>query len=160
VAQPGFDEAYPLGAVMGLRVGYILGVLEGLSNALNPPKEEAQMKNTGEGDVKREEDIDQRRSKKMLAQARQELTIENLCGSEYWRSDGSWAYDVRGKAAGEKGEEEENVTFWDVADQHPVVRKWLGKVRDEVQRLGIGDTAEEGFSGVGEGGGARLEDLS
>ncbi|KAL8985824.1 MAG: hypothetical protein Q9177_004326 [Variospora cf. flavescens] len=28
--QPGFDEAYPLGAILGLRVGYVLGVLEGL----------------------------------------------------------------------------------------------------------------------------------
>ncbi|KAI9879206.1 MAG: Essential protein Yae1, N terminal, partial [Pleopsidium flavum] len=32
--QSGFDEGYALGAVLGLRVGWILGVLEGLYAAL------------------------------------------------------------------------------------------------------------------------------
>ncbi|KAL8998518.1 MAG: hypothetical protein Q9169_002461 [Polycauliona sp. 2 TL-2023] len=147
-AQPGFDEAYPLGAIMGLRVGYLLGILEGLSNARITHKAQ---KTDGEGvEITKE---DSQRSKDTLAQAREELKIEKLCGSEYWKSDGIWAYEVQGKAG------EDNVTFWEVADQHPVIRKWLGKVRDEVRKLGI-ENAEEGFSGVGEGeGGARLENL-
>ncbi|KAL8880201.1 MAG: hypothetical protein Q9205_002344 [Flavoplaca limonia] len=147
-AQLGFDEAYPLGAILGLRVGYILGVLEGLRNAWGIKREQ---KSSEEGvGVVREYD---QRYGDMLMQAREELKIEKLCGQEYWKSDGIWAYEVHGKAG------DQNITFWDVADQHPIVRKWLGKVRDEARKLGIGN-AEEGFSGVGEGeGGARLENL-
>ena len=140
-AQPGFDEAYPLGAILGLRVGYILGVLEGLSNACKTRREQK----SGVEGVQRFED--------MLMQAREELKIEKLCGQEYWKSDGIWAYEVHGKAG------DQNITFWDVVDQHPLVRKWLGKVRDEARKLGI-ENAGEGFSGVGEGeGGTRLEIL-
>ncbi|KAI4278544.1 MAG: hypothetical protein L6R38_005233 [Xanthoria sp. 2 TBL-2021] len=146
-AQPGFDEAYPLGAIMGLRVGYILGILEGLCNAYGAKK--GQKSRDGGVDVTGE---DGQRFTDMLVQAREELKIENLCRQEYWKSDGIWAYEVQCKAG------EENVTFWEVVDQHPVVRRWLGKVRDEVRKLGIGN-AEEGFSGVGEEGGSRLENL-
>ncbi|KAL9036978.1 MAG: hypothetical protein Q9180_003988 [Flavoplaca navasiana] len=147
-AQPGFDEAYPLGAILGLRVGYILGVLEGLHNA-GGIKREQKSSEKGVG-VTRE---DGQRFEDMLVQARKELKIEKLCGQEYWKSDGIWAYEVHGKAG------DQNITFWDVVDQHPVVKKWLGKVRDEARKLGI-ENAEEGFSGVGEGeGGARLENL-
>ncbi|KAL8656966.1 MAG: hypothetical protein Q9226_002382 [Calogaya cf. arnoldii] len=147
-AQPGFDEAYPLGAIMGLRVGYIIGLLEGLCNAHGGKK---MQKSGDEGvDVTRE---DGQRFGDLLVQAREELKIENLCRQDYWKSDGIWAYEVQGKAG------EDNVTFWEVADQHPAVRKWLEKVRDEVRKLGVGN-AEEGFTGVGEGkGGARLEQL-
>ncbi|KAI4257910.1 MAG: hypothetical protein L6R42_005391 [Xanthoria sp. 1 TBL-2021] len=146
-AQPGFDEAYPLGAIMGLRVGYILGILEGLCGAYGAKKR--QKSGNGGVDVTRE---DGQRFTDMLVQAREELKIEKLCGQEYWKSDGIWAYEVQGKAG------EENVTFWEVADQHPVLQQWLGNVRDEVRKLGIGN-AEEGFSGVGEEGVSRLESL-
>ena len=147
-AQPGFDEAYPLGAIMGLRVGYILGVFEGLCNAHGAINGQ---KSGDEGiGVRREEG---QRFEGMLEEAREELKIDNLCRQEYWRSDEIWAYEVQGHAG------EENVTFWEVADQHPAVRKWMRKVRDEVRQLGIGH-AEEGFSGVGIGeGGARMESL-
>ncbi|KAL8785149.1 MAG: hypothetical protein Q9213_003567 [Squamulea squamosa] len=147
-AQPGFDEAYPLGAILGLRVGYILGVLEGLFRACGVTK--GQVSGNGRSDVTKEE---AQMFTELLAQARDELKIENLCGEEYWRNDGIWAYEVRGKMG------EEDITFWDVADQHPVILKWLDKVRDEVRKLGI-EYAEDGFSGVGEGEGrARLENL-
>ncbi|KAI4273094.1 MAG: hypothetical protein LQ337_004857 [Flavoplaca oasis] len=147
-AQPGFDEAYPLGAILGLRVGYIFGVLEGLRNAWRIKWEQ---QSSEEGVVLTREDDE--RFGVMLVQARGELKIEKLCGQEYWKSDGIWSYEVHGKAG------DQNITFWDVVDQHPVVRKWLCKVRDEARKLGIGNP-EEGFSGVGEGaGGARLENL-
>ncbi|KAL8770230.1 MAG: hypothetical protein Q9209_004072 [Squamulea sp. 1 TL-2023] len=147
-AQPGFDEAYPLGAILGLRVGYILGVFEGLCGAYGVKK--------GQESGDRGLEITAEKAEmfgELLVQARDDLKIEKLCGEEYWRNDGIWAFEVRGKSG------EEDITFWDVADQHPVVRRWLEKVRDEVWKLGIGN-AEEGFSGVGEGEGrARLGNL-
>ncbi|KAL8903589.1 MAG: hypothetical protein Q9171_007352 [Xanthocarpia ochracea] len=147
-AQPGFDEAYPLGAILGLRVGYILGLLEALCIAdgvrkAQKPNEEGRGITKGDG----------QRFQRLLVQAKEELNIQKLCGEEYWRSDGIWAYEVQGKAG------EEDVTFWEVVDQHPAIRKWLEKVRDEMRNLGI-ENAEEGFSGVGVGeGGVRLENL-
>ncbi|KAI4177105.1 MAG: hypothetical protein LQ343_000587 [Gyalolechia ehrenbergii] len=134
--QPGFDEAYPLGAILGLCVGYILGILEGLCAAYGRGKPESiGIRRDGEKGV----DLENSEGEKvldLLIQARRELKVENLFGKEYLGSDGMFAYEVRGK--------EEEVTFWDVADQHPVVRKWLGRVRDEVRKTGIQD-AEKGF---------------
>lgn len=150
--QPGFDEAYPLGAILGLRVGYLLGMLEGLCSAHRSGKPQA----NGD-DEKAEERMDGMRAegsriRELWSQAREELRIENLFGKEYWGSSGMWAYQVEAK--------EEDTTFWEVADQHPLVRKWLGTVRDEVRKAGIRN-AEEGFVGIGETGGgeARMGNL-
>ncbi|KAI4140618.1 MAG: hypothetical protein LQ341_003763 [Variospora aurantia] len=143
--QPGFDEAYPLGAILGLRVGYVLGVLEGLCGALRSQKPltpSTEREGGGETEAVRREEAQQ--SQELLAQAKEELTIEKLFGEEYWGSDGMWAYDIDRK-------EEEDVTFWEVADQHPMVRKWLGRARDEALRAGIRN-AEEGFVGIREAG--------
>ncbi|KAL8922839.1 MAG: hypothetical protein Q9208_004964 [Pyrenodesmia sp. 3 TL-2023] len=131
--QPGFDEAYPLGAILGLRAGYILGVLEGLCSSCH----------LGEGAVQGTRE-DANRLREVLSQARDELRIETLFGKEHWGSDGMWAYEVYPK--------EQDPTFWEVADRHPVVRKWLDKVRDELRKAGI-QNAEEGFVGIGEAGG-------
>ncbi|KAL8951457.1 MAG: hypothetical protein Q9222_002558 [Ikaeria aurantiellina] len=158
--QPGFDEAYPLGAILGLRVGYILGALEGLCGAHGSRKHQE-----GKGQpVKVTEREGQplqgerERLREILLRAREELRIEALFGSEYWRSDGMWAYEVRSQEG--QGMGEDDVTFWDVADQHPVVRKWMGRVREEVRKAGIQD-AEEGFSGVGrEEVGSGFEDVT
>lgn len=94
-----------------------------------------------------------KRLKDLLVRAREGLNVETLFGKEYWKSDGLWAYEVEGKAG------EDEVTFWEVAEQHPAIRKWMKEVRDEVKKAGIRN-AEEGFSGAGEESGeARLEDL-
>ena len=133
---------------MGLRVGYIVGLLEALCSADGVRK--VQRSSEDGRDITKG---DGQRYQGLLVQAKEELKIQKLCGEEYWRSDGIWAYEVQGKAG------EEDVTFWEVVDQHPAVRKWLEKVRDEMRNLGI-ESAEEGFSGVGVGeGGVRLENL-
>ncbi|KAL8896670.1 MAG: hypothetical protein Q9207_007601 [Kuettlingeria erythrocarpa] len=138
--QPGFDEAYPLGAILGLRVGYVLGVLEGLCTSYRLGE-----RTRGTGMREAEE-----RVRELLSQAREELRVEKLFAKEYWGSDGMWAYDVDTK--------DEDPTFWEVADQHPVMRRWLDKVKDEVRKAGI-QNAEEGFVGIGEVGASRLEHL-
>ncbi|KAL9027871.1 MAG: hypothetical protein Q9196_003672 [Gyalolechia fulgens] len=136
--QPGFDEAYPLGAILGLRVGYILGILEGLCASYGRWKPESRwIRRDGEKGVE-SENSEGERALDLMIQAKTELKMENLFSKEYWGSDGMCAYEV----SGEQGD----VTFWEVADQHPVVQKWLTRVRDETRKAGIQNAEEELWS--------------
>ncbi|KAL8703262.1 MAG: hypothetical protein Q9201_003543 [Fulgogasparrea decipioides] len=159
--QPGFDEAYPLGAILGLRIGYILGTLEGLCGAYRSGGSRTEEKD-GTGGKKRVVNEEQGRGlRDLLAQAREELKVELVFGKAFWGSDGLWAYDVRKKDGQRSAVEEEggDVTFWEVVDQHPAVRKWLERVRDEVRKVGL-QGAEEGFAGIGSSErDAKLENL-
>lgn len=65
----------------------------------------------------------------VLARAREEMTKERMFGQEYWHEDGTWRYEVGGR--------EESIVFADVADAHPLVRKWAAVVEEEVSRWGI-----------------------
>ncbi len=109
--QPGFDEGYSLGAVFGLRVGYILGALEGLCSAHPLGTEER----NGLG--------------LLVKEARGQLAIENIFGREWWGEDGIWKYEVQG--------EEEEVTFREVVDAHPIVKRWVERVDQEMKSAGI-----------------------
>ncbi|KAK4152526.1 hypothetical protein C8A00DRAFT_44422 [Chaetomidium leptoderma] len=140
-AQQGFDEGYPLGATIGARAGQLLGVLEGLAGAVglhslafsssssfstgNPVEEEA------------------RRIEGLLNEARRELSVQRVFDGEFWAGDGNWRYQVQGV-----------VVFPDVAEAHPLLRKWTGIVRAEAARYGVD---EEVFrDGLGDD--ARRED--
>lgn len=129
--QPGFDEGYSLGAIFGLRVGYILGVLEGLWSAYLPICEE------------------RRRLGQLARNAREDLALEKIFGSEWWDEDGIWRYEVVGK--------EEEVTFWEVMGAHPVVRRWVERVDEEMKTADVkmgrfqGSEWEEGRMGIVEG---------
>lgn len=109
--QPGFDEGYSLGGVFGLRVGYILGTLEGLWAAYDTQSGEKS------------------RLSKLLRQAREELRIEKVFAPEYWNKNGIWTYEVVS--------EQDEPTFEEVAQQHPVVRKWDERVKEEVNNAGL-----------------------
>lgn len=109
--QPGFDEGYSLGAVFGLRIGYILGALEGIWGAYDTQSGERS------------------RLSKLLKRARDELRIEKVFAPDHWDKDGVWTYEVIG--------EQDVVTFEEVAQQHPVVRKWNEIVKEEVQNAGL-----------------------
>jgi len=110
--QKGFDEGYHLGAVLGMKIGKLLGLLEGIYKAFVGMKEE------------------EVRLGKLVREARQELKTESVFGREWWGEDGIWKFEVNGM-------EEEEVTFEDVAAQHPVVVKWEEIVKKEVERWGI-----------------------
>ncbi|KAL8829863.1 MAG: hypothetical protein Q9170_005986 [Blastenia crenularia] len=138
--QPGFDEAYPLGAILGLRAGYALGILEGLCSVYGTHSSGPTGANGNEKTSVNFGETEGERLWELLVQARKELKLEILFGKDYWGSDGMWAYEVQGK--------EEEVTFWEVSNQHPVVRKWTMRVRDEVRKAGILN-ADEGFVGAG-----------
>ena len=108
---PGFDEGYSLGAVFGLRVGYVLGILEGLYSAHS------------------QEDEGRKESRQLLEEAREQLAIEKIFGSEWWGEDGVWRYEVLGN--------EEEVTFPEVVDAHPLVKRWVERVDREMNIAGV-----------------------
>ncbi|CAF9909064.1 Essential protein Yae1, N terminal [Imshaugia aleurites] len=128
--QSGFDEGYSLGAVFGLRVGYILGALEGLCSAHLQESEE------------------RKALKQLVKNAREHLAIEKLFGREWWGEDGTWKYEVQGT--------EEEVTFREVVDSHPLVKRWVERVDQELNIAGVqvgrfeGEEWEEGRVGNGE----------
>ncbi|MCJ1258692.1 Essential protein Yae1, N terminal [Lignoscripta atroalba] len=109
--QPGFDEGYSLGAVLGLRAGYILGVLEGIYISLHDDQPE------------------KAKCRAILDQARQDLNLQRVFGREVWAEDGTWAYETEGS----DGE----MTFEEVADAHPLLRQWRTKLDELVQEWGV-----------------------
>ncbi|KAF5550315.1 abc1 containing protein [Fusarium mexicanum] len=105
--QAGFDEGFSLGASVGVRAGQILGLLEGINEAVRGLNE-ADSSNIAE----------------LLKQAREELSTQGLFTPEYWSEDGNWKYEVTTATGAE------DVVFSDVADAHPLMRKWT-KIADE-----------------------------
>ncbi|KAF2254945.1 hypothetical protein BU26DRAFT_514777 [Trematosphaeria pertusa] len=110
--QEGFDEGYSLGANLGLLVGYILGALQGFVAALRG-HDEARWKD----------------AKGMLEDAQRELAMQELLNQKWLDQEGIWKWEVEGK--------EEEVTFREVAEQHPVVRMWIEKVGQTARELGV-----------------------
>jgi len=130
--QEGFDEGYALGAELGLSAGWLLGALEGMVRAVPSGKDGGRDdgKDSTGGEVG-----DRDRLKEMLRKAEEELRIEKLCGSAWFGEDGVWIYEVPVKNAGEGGGED--VTFAEVAEAHPVLKKWRGEVRELARWVGL-----------------------
>lgn len=110
--QEGFDEGYSLGANLGLRVGYILGVLQAFVAALRGHDEQA-------GNEIRE----------LYEAAQRELAIQQLLSQTWVDEEGIWKWEVRGK--------EEDPTLREIAEQHPVVGKWMEKVEGLAKRWDV-----------------------
>ncbi|KAK4245064.1 hypothetical protein C7999DRAFT_43377 [Corynascus novoguineensis] len=166
-AQHGFDEGYPLGAHIGARAGQLLGVLEGLAAAVGlhalsssslqlpptPPLEPSSSSSSSSARPRSSSYDEARRLEGVLAEARRELSVGGVFDGQYWASDGTWRYQVGngghggyGQAKeggdGRAGEEAaefdgENVMFPDVAEAHPLLRKWSRIVRAEAARYGV-----------------------
>ena len=124
-AQQGFDEGYPLGSALGARAGQLLGVLEGLAAAVGL---HALGSRAGCGF---EEEA--RRIGGLLADARRELSVRGVFEGEFFGEDGNWVYQVDAGSGVGGGE----VVFADVAEAHPLLRKWSGIVRGEAERWGV-----------------------
>ena len=92
-------------------MGYILGALEGLCSAHLQESEEGG------------------KCRKLVKEVRETLAIENIFGREWWGEDGIWKYEVQGK--------EDEVTFREVVDAHPLVRRWVDKVDEEMKIAGV-----------------------
>lgn len=79
------------------------------------------------------------RDGKMCAEAAAELALEKIFGREYFDERGVWTYEVGGE-----GEE----TLDRVVERHPVVVKWVERVKEEARRrglevVGLGEGEEE-----------------
>ncbi|KAJ9151825.1 hypothetical protein NKR23_g2770 [Pleurostoma richardsiae] len=131
--QAGFDEGFSLGATVGARAGQLLGVLEGIANALRGAAAAAA------GDATAVAEAEQ--ADRLLTEARAELGIKSVFGEEYWAADGTWKYAVEGEGEGGGGGE---VLFSDVAESHPLVKKWAAVVEAEMGRWSVDRAALEG----------------
>jgi hypothetical protein len=123
--QEGFDEGYSLGANLGVRVGYILGVLQGFVAAWRGHNE----------DLFRE-------TKALYDTAQTELAIQELLGQQWVTEEGIWNWEVCGA--------EDDPTFREVAEQHPVVHKWIATIEDMAGKWGVDLHAVEKVHASGE----------
>lgn len=112
--QTGFDEGFSLGATIGQQAGHLLGLLEGIRDALGSLGDDISTEAEG-----------------LLNQAREELSIKHIFSPTYWAPDGNWTYEVKAR------DEERDVLFPDVAEAHPLIRKWAAIVESQVQRWHI-----------------------
>ncbi|KAG7292879.1 hypothetical protein NEMBOFW57_002924 [Staphylotrichum longicolle] len=76
-------------------------------------------------------------------EARRELSVRGVFDGEYWAGDGNWRYEVDSSSLGDGAGggaglgDEGMVVFADVAEAHPLLRKWSGIVRAEAERWGV-----------------------
>ncbi|KAL0261822.1 Essential protein Yae1, N terminal [Diplodia seriata] len=119
--QDGFDEGFPLGAVLGMKAGWALGVLEGVAVAFRAAA-------LGKGKVEGAAEAFEA-ARRQLVDARKELDMVSLFGQEYFDEEGIWKYHVDGR--------EDEVTFEEVAAQHPLVSKWLVAVDELVEKARV-----------------------
>jgi hypothetical protein len=110
--QEGFDEGFSLGANIGQHVGYILGFFQGCETALRG--HDKQMWQEAKG---------------LLDTAHAELAIQEILGKTWVDEEGIWKWEVHG--------EDEEVTFKEVAEQHPVLRGWMKKVDEVAEKWNI-----------------------
>lgn len=130
--QEGFDEGYSLGAVIGLRIGAVVGILEGIYAALVvAPRSPAVTTDADSafGTVHGTE-TEVARLKTLVKKAKKDLKTEEVFGREWWGENGIWKFDVAGEDEGE-------VTFNDVADAHPLIKRWEELVATEVQKFSV-----------------------
>ncbi|KAK5999510.1 hypothetical protein QM012_005363 [Aureobasidium pullulans] len=120
--QHGFDEGFSLGAVIGMKAGFLLGMLEGVVRAIQ---------SSASLTTEIKEDVIAK-----FVMAREELGLQSLFGRDWFGEDGIWTFEVRGK-------EEEEVTFRDVAEAHPLVEKWTLEVESLKKKFGIVIQARE-----------------
>jgi hypothetical protein len=120
--QEGFDEGYSLGANLGIRVGYILGVLQGLVAAWKGSNDDLF-----------------KATKKVHDTAQKELAIQELLSQQWVTEEGIWNWEVHGV--------EEDPTFREVSEQHPVVQKWTATVESMAARWGVDLKAVEKVHG-------------
>ncbi|KAF4124558.1 Essential protein Yae1, N terminal [Geosmithia morbida] len=137
--QEGFDEGYSMGAAIGLQAGQILGILEGISEACS-----SKMPQRQGPELDREASLG---AEKLLAEARNELSVERLFSSSYWRATGEPSYDVAGNLLRHR----------DGALAHPLVRKWTAVMEEQLRLWSIDRSVLSQEDG---GGSSRPDDPS
>ncbi|KAF2150205.1 hypothetical protein K461DRAFT_229816 [Myriangium duriaei CBS 260.36] len=115
--QAGFDEGYPLGAVLGYKAAWFIKVLDlfcsGLRTASSTPDTISRMESA-------------------LSEARQDLSMDRIFSSEYFDEDGVWKFTVTGDGDGDS-----ECDFDQVAQHHPIMIKWTTLISDTAALLGL-----------------------
>ncbi|KAI5801686.1 hypothetical protein DFH27DRAFT_622993 [Peziza echinospora] len=134
--QAGFDEGYKFGGKLGMVVGWVRGVGEGLL-AVRP----------GE-----------RRMREAVGEMERELSVERVFAGEFVDGEGrarwavgTWEGAEKGEKVGGEGEEEEDVDL--LVQSHPLVRKWVERMVGLAREVGldvVGGGGSGGESGDGE----------
>ena len=109
--QQGFDEGYALGASLGARAGYVLGVLRGFVDAWRGRDAQAH----GE-------------AVEVLERARAELAIGELLGEKWVDGEGVWKWEVEGEG---------EASVREVTAHHPIMKEWEGRVRELAEKWGV-----------------------
>jgi len=109
--------------VIGLRIGNILGILEGLERAIKA----LLVQNANSREVR----LEKENITKLVRKAREELKTESVFAKEFWGPDGVWKYPVKGDVV------EGEILFGDVADAHPLLQKWKSMTEEEATRWSL-----------------------
>ncbi|KYG45181.1 hypothetical protein M433DRAFT_67865 [Acidomyces richmondensis BFW] len=127
--QGGFDEGYGLGAELGLKVGWCLGVLDGIYHALpsTAPSNRIASKSAVDQLIISREDV-----RKLQSDAEAEMSLQNLFSQNYFHTDYTWRFDVP-----ESQKDADDITFETIAAAHPLVKKWVEQVTEISRRLGL-----------------------
>ncbi len=121
--QSGFDEGFSIGATIGLEAGRLLGMVEGICDA-----------------VKGLDNDQSSASETLLGDARRDLSTNTIFSPEYWATDGTWTYQVPSQG-------ETEILFPDVAKAHPLIRKWTAIVEKQLQQWNIQEEILDDDSG-------------
>ena len=139
--QDGFDEGYSLGAFIGMRVGWILGVLGGIAAALKDSGKPAISSESPEKTVQTDpvtdagsdpggkKPLDSTEARALLSSAKEELTVQNVFGNTYFDEEGIWKYGVTVP--------EDETTFEQVAEAHPLISRWEAVVENLGKDCGL-----------------------
>ena len=100
-----------------MKIGWVLGALQGLSHV-------APVMVRGE-----------------LERAKRELGFDGVFAEEYFAPGGVWLYALGERGGGEEeegeGGEGGGATLDKVVEMHPVVKRWVGRVRELASGVGI-----------------------
>ncbi|KAG5999238.1 hypothetical protein E4U21_007189, partial [Claviceps maximensis] len=82
----------------------------------------------------------------LLRTARDDLGVDSIFSADYWAPDGTWTYDVGGPDG--------QIVFSDVADAHPMIRKWRDIVDEQLRAWRVRTTLLDSETG------SRLDDMA
>jgi len=113
--QSGFDEGYPLGAVLGFKASWILTVLGSVCSLTKTAKADPEVIAGAE---------------RSLSEATRELAMDRILSPQYFGEDGVWSFPV-------PGENESACDFDQVGASHPLIVRWMARVKELTTALGL-----------------------
>ena len=125
--QAGFDEGYSIGAAFGLRVGCLLGAVEGLLLATRKRMPEMQRQaHDLEGQFEKMKD---------------DLTLEKVFDRKWWDNDELWNTGCHLQQSEERTDE---ISIQQIFDSHPLIERWSLILKEERKRLHLREGRFEG----------------